>query len=216
MDAETRRLAQTGAEEALARLLERLDEPSVADIDPRLPSRLPGWTIGHVLTHVARNADSMTRVFVAGGEPTARYPPGVADRDADIAAGSDRPLAALVADVRESGDRLATAWRDYQHWESARSIEAAGHDIPASDLPMMRWREVEVHAVDLGLGIEPTDWPGLFVRLELRAMDMRWRARRPTFLAGLPAVALALDPPTRLAWLYGRVEVPDLPPAGLL
>lgn len=211
VDAATRRAAQTGAEEALARLLERLD----AGIDPSQPSRLPGWSVGHVLTHLARNADSMTRVFTAGGVATERYPDGRAGRDAAIDAGAERTSVVLTADVRDSGARLAAAWRDYDHWE-ARSIESSGADIPVSDLPMMRWREVEVHTVDLGIGAEPGDWPALFVRLELRAMEMRWRARRPMGLTGLPAAALALDPPTRLAWLYGRIERPELPTPALL
>ena len=31
------------------------------------------------------------------------------------------------------------------------------------DLPRRRWREVELHHVDLGLGYEPADWPPAFV-----------------------------------------------------
>ncbi|MGA0355459.1 MAG: maleylpyruvate isomerase N-terminal domain-containing protein, partial [Ilumatobacteraceae bacterium] len=27
-------------------------------LDPTRPSRLPGWSVGHILTHLARNADS--------------------------------------------------------------------------------------------------------------------------------------------------------------
>jgi uncharacterized protein (TIGR03083 family) len=33
------------------------------DADVRQPSRLPGWTRGHVLTHIARNADAQTRML---------------------------------------------------------------------------------------------------------------------------------------------------------
>ena len=36
--------------------IEGLDDAKV-----RSPSLLPGWSIGHVLTHVARNADSHRR-----------------------------------------------------------------------------------------------------------------------------------------------------------
>jgi len=31
------------------------------DATMRRPSRLPSWTVGHVLTHLARNADSVVR-----------------------------------------------------------------------------------------------------------------------------------------------------------
>jgi hypothetical protein len=52
------------------------------------------------------------------------------------------------------------------------------------------WREVEVHRVDLGAGDEPRDWPSAYVGEELVAQGMRWNARRPVGLAGLPAEAL--------------------------
>lgn len=49
-------LASQLCREAQERLLLR-----VAGLDDgamRAPSRLPGWTVGHVLTHLARNADA--------------------------------------------------------------------------------------------------------------------------------------------------------------
>jgi len=47
--------------------------------------------------------------------------------------------------------------------------------VPAARLAYSRWREVEVHHVDLGLGYEPARWPGRLVELML-----------PDLLAGLP------------------------------
>ena len=35
----------------------------LTDADTRGPSLLPGWTRGHVLTHLARNADGGTRLL---------------------------------------------------------------------------------------------------------------------------------------------------------
>ena len=35
----------------------------LTDADARGPSLLPGWTRGHVLTHLARNADGGTRLL---------------------------------------------------------------------------------------------------------------------------------------------------------
>ena len=71
-------------------------------LDPAAPSLLPGWTVGHVLTHIARNADSMVRVLDAAerGEVAERYPGD--SRNAGIEAGSGRPASAQVADVAES------------------------------------------------------------------------------------------------------------------
>ena len=67
-----------------------------------------------------------------------------------------------------------------------------------ADLAFARWREVEVHRVDLGLGYEPEDWPAEYVRLELREMEMRWNARRPMGLTGLPPSRWRCRP--RPAW----------------
>ncbi len=50
---------------AQARLL-ALIQP-LSDADVRRPSRLPGWTVGHVLSHLARNADSHRRRADAAG-----------------------------------------------------------------------------------------------------------------------------------------------------
>ena len=51
----------TGAAAAHQRLLARLD--ALAELDPQRPSLLPDWTVGHVLTHIARNADSIIRML---------------------------------------------------------------------------------------------------------------------------------------------------------
>lgn len=216
--ADRRQLEQdiAGAEDAHRRLLAFLGDRA-ADIDPTAPSRLPGWTVGHVLTHLARNADSIVRVLDAArrGEVVDRYEGGGAGRDRDIERGHARPAGEQLADVEASVARVERAWSQPSEWEG-RSLETNGHEIPVSDLPAARWREVEVHAVDLGVGYEATDWPAEFVRRQLRAMEMRWNARRPMGLTGLPPEALAADPTARLAWLYGRAEIEGLAPARLL
>ena len=50
----------------------------VTDTDARRPSLLPGWSVGHVLTHLARNADSHVRMLEAAavGEVADQYPGG--------------------------------------------------------------------------------------------------------------------------------------------
>ncbi len=216
VDERDRLRAIEGAEAAHRRLLALLDEHA-GEVDAAAPSRLPDWTIGHVLTHLARNADSIVRVLDASarGEVIDRYEGGGAGRDRESAAGGARPVGERVDDVAQTLARLERAWAEQTDW-SGRSRETRGHEIPVSDLPAARWREVEVHAVDLGLGYEPADWSSEFVRLQLRDMEMRWNARRPMGLTGLPPEALAVDPTTRLAWLFGRVEIEGLAPAGVL
>ena len=75
-------------------------------VDPGTPSLLPGWSVGHVLTHLARNADSHLRMLA--GEP--QYPGGAEQREADIAVGAGRPWAELLADLRAAHERLDAAW----------------------------------------------------------------------------------------------------------
>lgn len=208
----------TGAASAHQGLLAMLDERlTEGRLDPRASSRLPEWTVGHVLTHLARNADSITRVLDASGRGKIadRYDGGAAGRDAEIEAGRERPAAAQVDDVRRTIWRLEQAWSGHAHWDG-RSRETTGREIPVIDLPFMRWREVEVHRMDLGLGYEPEDWPSAYVRLELRVMEMRWNARRPMGMTGLPPAALAASPAQRLAWLLGRAPIPGLDPAGVM
>ncbi|KIX77423.1 mycothiol maleylpyruvate isomerase, partial [Streptomyces sp. MBRL 601] len=79
----------TRLDEATARLLTvagTLDDAALAE-----PSRLPGWTRGHVLSHLARNADALLNVMA--GRPM--YASAEA-RDADIEAGATLPSEALA------------------------------------------------------------------------------------------------------------------------
>ena len=165
-----------------------------------------------MLTHVARNADSMTRVFTAGGETVERYLGGAAGRDAGIEAGASRPLDELRADVAQSADRLRAAWTDYEHWDSARSIESPDRTIPVTDLPMTRWREVEVHTVDLGLGARAGGVARVVRPAGAAHHGDALASPPPDGTDGLARCRVALDPPTRLAWLYGRTEIEGLAP----
>ena len=196
-----------GAAFAHQRLLATLD---AGGIDPRRPSRLPGWTIGHVLTHVARNASSHLRML----DGLEQYEGGAAGRAADIEAGAGRDLGALVDDVRRTIWALEQRWAAGVDWSGV--ARATRGDVAKVDLPFFRWRETEVHHVDLGLGYEFADLPSEYVRLELRRQEMAWAARRPMGLTRLPDAALAVPPHERLAWLLGRADIAGLEPAGVL
>jgi maleylpyruvate isomerase len=172
---------------------------SVDDDIVRAPSRLPGWTVGHVLTHIARNADGHARRLEGAlrGEDLPRYPGGMAERDRAIDEGAARPAAAIATDVAESARRLEATWQRCADagWPNAEFLGGDKFTITAS--PLRRLREVEVHHVDLGLGYEPADWPDLYVGWEL-----------PHALHRLPA---RLSPPEArrvLAWLTGRADLP--------
>src|SRR5690349_1537473 len=68
--------------------------------DPRAPSLCEGWSRGHVLTHLARNADGLAALVRSAVDGTGEtmYASNEA-RDADIDAGADRPLDELLDDV---------------------------------------------------------------------------------------------------------------------
>lgn len=199
------------AEAAHARLvlaLEALGE----GLDITAPSRLPGWTEGHLLTHIINSGDGLAGLFdgAARRDVAEQYPGGIEQRTNDIEAGAGRPVSVQVAALEQSCAALERKWAE-SDWE--------GHgrgplgEIPIVDLPFFRMREVAIHHIDLDIGYEFDDLPAEYVRLEMRRMEMQWKARQPMGLTDLPSGARDLAPPTRLAWFMGRIEVPGLDPA---
>src|SRR5262245_7327678 len=89
--------------EATDRVLDTLRE--LTDAEVREPSGLPDWTRGHVLTHVARNADGMANLarWAATGEEQPMYP-SVEQRNLDIEAGADRHAADLEGDIEAASE----------------------------------------------------------------------------------------------------------------
>jgi maleylpyruvate isomerase len=178
----------------------------------RLPSQLPSWTVGHLLTHVARNADSHVRRAIAAtqGEVVEQYVGGLAGRLAEIDAGAYRSAAELIADVSQSAAELAKVWDEVPDdaW-SQPTVDAFGRERPLWRLVGRRWQELEVHLTDLGIGLTYLDWPDEFVTEWLP----RLRAELPRRVGTLvPIVPPEVDGRTELAWLYGRIHHPDLPP----
>ena len=141
----------------------------LTDEQARRPSLLPGWTVGHVLTHIARNAEGHVRMFSAAvrGEVAAMYPGGRDQRNHDIEAGAGRPAAELAADVTATAAQIESVWAEMpaQAW-AGRGLTVAG-ELAMADLVFIRWREVTVHHADLGLGYSWSDWDTEYVRLEL-------------------------------------------------
>ncbi|MGH3666152.1 MAG: maleylpyruvate isomerase N-terminal domain-containing protein [Egibacteraceae bacterium] len=174
---------------------------SIDDKTARRPSRLPGWSVGHVLTHVARNADGHVLRLEGAlqGKEAARYPGGSDQRNREIEEGAGRPAKELVLDLANSARRLEETWNRSEQagWPSAHLL--AEDRWPTSESPLRRLREVEVHHVDLGLGYQATDWPDDYVRWEL-----------PLALEKLPQrLSGPTDSRRLLAWLIGRSEWPE-------
>jgi maleylpyruvate isomerase len=187
-----------GVRDSHARLLaslEPLDEATA-----RQPSLLPGWSVGHILTHLARNADSHARMLRAAqvGSAVYQYDGGSAGRAAAIEAGAARPAAELVADVAASAADLETAYAEMtdEAW-AGNGLNEDDAIWPCSLMPFHRWREVELHRADLGLGYTDADWPDGYVAREMAVS-----------LAVLPERLSAADRGRVLGWLVGRGEQP--------
>jgi len=188
---------------------------AVDDAGMREPSMLPGWTVGHLLTHLARNADSHTHrtAAAAAGVVVDQYPGGAAERAAAIEAGAHRPAAVILEDVALSSARMLEAWARVpdRAW-SGITRDLSGLGRPLAELPGRRRIEVEVHLVDLGIGPSHRDWSDDFVAARLEQMRVGLAGRLPEG-AEAPAPG-ALDDRDELAWLYGRLARPDLPVLG--
>ncbi|WP_433302853.1 maleylpyruvate isomerase family mycothiol-dependent enzyme [Actinoplanes sp. CA-030573] len=204
------------ATEALLRTAADLDPATVA-----APSLLPGWTVGHVLTHVARNADMYTRLLTGArtGVAAEAYAPG--QRDSEIDAGAGRPLREHVEDIRESHERFADAAAAMP--AEAWTFRLEFIKLPAAGVPWARLREVEVHHVDLGRGYTPADWSDAFALRLLREIvtgagpDAPPMVLRPygidhPLTIGADDHAPVVGGPTKslAAWLSGRGDGGDL------
>jgi maleylpyruvate isomerase len=172
---------------------------NLSDAVVRGPSRLPGWSVGHVLTHIARNADSVVWRLegAARGELRDQYPGGLQQRKDDIEAGAGRPASELVLDVRGTSAAVERVMSDLPAaaWD-APSRTSRGVVETSRDAALSRWREVVVHHGDLGLAPVPFP-PGL--------IDA-WLPRE------LPLLAERSDPAELLAWIIGRGDPPVLAP----
>ena len=148
---------------ATTRYLQALTE--LDDESAGRPSVLPGWSRAHVVAHLSRNADAITRVLtaVAAGAPAAMYPSSE-QRNQDIEQTVVLPLDELLEDARTTAARLATALAACVPGPDARfgRVDGDGSPYPLDTLVPRRRAEVEIHHSDLDLGYSPASWPADF------------------------------------------------------
>lgn len=142
--------------EFLVQLVDALPDDAL-----RAPSALAGWSRAHVVGHVARNAEALARLahWARTGVETPMYA-GPQQRNADIEDSAAYPADRLRRELSATADALdvALAALDDRTWR-AQVRSAQGRDIPATEIPWMRVREVWLHAVDLGSGAGVADLP---------------------------------------------------------
>ncbi|WP_330451988.1 MULTISPECIES: maleylpyruvate isomerase family mycothiol-dependent enzyme [unclassified Streptomyces] len=205
----------------------KLDEAALAE-----PSRLPGWSRGHVVAHLCRNADALANVL--------RGLPMYADsetRDRDIERDSSRSRAAQLADLTSTAARFVEAAAEPADWSRTVTLRNGVTDS-ASRVPFRRRVEVEMHHVDLDVGYELEDLPDDFTAREIDFLAERFGRHPEVVSTGLAddsgrfwttgggaeggPVAVRGTAPELLGWLSGRRDgsaltveggtLPALPP----
>ncbi len=154
---------------ATATTVLRASAERVSDEQAREPSLLPGWSRGHLLTHIARNADSLRNLLVWArtGIETPQYR-DFDERTEGIEGGAGRSASELLADLDTSAAALdAEAARLPDAAWAANVTGMQGNEHQGWYTLWRRLTEVEIHHVDLGVGYGPADWPHAFATYSL-------------------------------------------------
>ncbi|MDI6908228.1 maleylpyruvate isomerase family mycothiol-dependent enzyme [Nocardioides sp.] len=144
------------ATRSLIRTTDGLEESEYA-----AASSLPGWTRAHVLAHLALNAEGLAGALagIVKGRRVPMYASPEA-RDADIEELAGKAPAAIRTRLLGACTDLAdaiTAVPD-DAWDTRIERTPGGPSFPASAVPGMRLREVEIHHVDLAAGYDRSGW----------------------------------------------------------
>jgi len=204
------------------------------------PSLLPGWTIGHVLTHLADGARTQADLVDTAAESSATTRATAAEpvpaRLNGRSAAAAGPPEAIRDDLATAIARLERSW-DQTHvdvWRTGYGFTAGtdrrGEPVTLADLVFLRWREVEIHGIDLGLtdrgGPGWADLPAPYVDAEWAWTTARLAVRlppgvsvllapgdRPSRAFGVGSRPAVISAPTveTLRWLLGRLPGPAAP-----
>ncbi|WP_406727103.1 maleylpyruvate isomerase family mycothiol-dependent enzyme [Streptomyces sp. GD-15H] len=206
--------AARSAEIATAHARLRADAAALDDAACRESTELPGWTRGHVLTHLGDLARAFARQarYALDGRTVEVYDGGRPGRAAAIEQGAG--LAAELKEALEDGlTQLEEAWARLgaDDW----SLRCAYRDSDLLATQLCWWREVHIHHVDLGTGYRPEEWGDALGEHLVGYLLPRLPADRTTVLlssdtdrrweygAGAPTTVHG-GQNTLAAWLTGR------------
>lgn len=198
------------AADAVAGIVAKLTDPDI-----KAPSELPGWTRGHVLAHITGIANAMARQLehAARGESIELYDGGYEGRTRAIEMAAGHSLAEHRTDLDTALERALRAFD---------SLDAAGWREPITyrggvvfDGGLALWRELVIHATDLGTGRGPETWSRPFCEHLFDFLSARVPAGQKFVLQplGLPAIAIGTGGRSTVingmltdiaAWLAGR------------
>lgn len=179
------------ADQALVRTVDGL-----SDADYAAASLLPDWTRGHVVAHLALNAEGLAGVLHGAhrGQPQPMYA-SPESRDSDIAELAEAGPATLRERFLASTSQFARALgaMNEDDWAGTFERTPGGPEFALANVALMRVREVEIHHADLDAGYSASDWPADFRVLLLESMTKR------TYPAPFSAHPTDLD----RTWHYG-------------
>jgi len=137
--------------------IEPLTDPQVA-----VPSRLPGWSRGHVLAHLTGVGFAAARQveFARRGAFVDLYDGGRPARDAAIEAGASAPAAAHVRALRLATERIDALLVGLAPADWDRPVRF--RDGVVRDMVLAWWREIEIHLTDLDVGPDSDGWSAGF------------------------------------------------------
>ena len=193
----------------------------LSEEDVPAPSELPGWSRGHVLAHISGIANAMARQleFAARGETIELYDGGMEGRNQAIDMAASRSLSEHRTALHAALERVLHAFDGLDEFQG---LGEAGWQAPISyrggvvyDGALALWRELTIHAADLGMGRGPETWnrtfcAHLFDFLAARVPENQRFVFQPL---GLPPVTLGSGAKTTVisgmltdiaAWLAGR------------
>ncbi|MFB9909501.1 maleylpyruvate isomerase family mycothiol-dependent enzyme [Allokutzneria oryzae] len=185
-------------EDATERLLDvvaGLDETTI-----RGRSALPGWSRGHVIAHLARNADALLNLltWARTGVEHPMYT-SRADRDADIDEGARRSGRLLREDLIAACERFAAAARSLPAtaWQ-AEVVVGDGWPLTGHEIPWLRVREVWIHLADLTCGFDLVDIPDEVLEELIDDAVAHYDG-----MAGVPSFTVRVDLPndTQREWI---------------
>jgi maleylpyruvate isomerase len=158
-DQKSQAIAEELLPQATRRLIRTTD--ALADEEYAAPSGLPDWTRAHVLAHLALNAEGLAAALsgIVEGEPTPMYISQEA-RDGDIAElaaqGPSAIRSRLLGASTDLTEAIAAVPQDAD--DTVLERVPGGPHFPASSVPEMRLREIEIHHADLAAGYDRRSW----------------------------------------------------------